>query len=93
MSNTRLPGADEVHRFWFGAFDDWATCAAENQARWFLRGRELDAPVTERFAGLLEAAMRAELEPWRESPRGTLALVITLGNLSFPAAVLFGVVG
>jgi len=73
-----LPTAEDVHRFWFGEVTDWAACARENNERWFRRGRDLDAPVRERFPALLEAAAAGSLAAWRETPRGALALVLTL---------------
>jgi uncharacterized protein (DUF924 family) len=73
-----LPDPDEVHRFWFGTATDWARCVERNYPRWFQRGHELDVPVRERFAYLLDAARQGALEHWLQSPRGALSLVITL---------------
>lgn len=73
-----LPTADAVHAFWFGDLADEVLGAQRNYPRWFKHGRELDAPVRERFAALLEAAARGELEHWQATPRGALALVLVL---------------
>lgn len=73
-----LPDADDVHRFWFGEVTTWGECVQRNYQRWFKRGRELDAAVRERFAGLVAAAGRGDRDRWRASPRGALALVLTL---------------
>jgi len=73
-----LPTPQAVHAFWFGDIADEVECAQRNHARWFERGRELDAPVRERFAALLQAAARGALEHWQATPRGALALVLVL---------------
>jgi len=69
---------DTVHEFWFGAVDDWTECAVRNTERRFLRGGELDAPVSERFAALLQAAARGEVDHWMDTPRGAMSLIFTL---------------
>jgi len=76
-----LPGAGEVHAFWFGDVTDWAACARRNNARWFQRGRALDAPVRLGYAALADAAGDGGCEHWLATPRGALALVITLDQL------------
>ena len=70
--------ADDVHRFWFGEVDDWLECATRNTERWFQRGQELDAPVREQFSALLQAAGRGEVNNWIDTPRGAMALILTL---------------
>ena len=78
MNAVDLPTPADVHRFWFGDISDQVACAERNYKRWFERGQELDAPVRERFAGLLQAAARGALEHWQATPRGALALVLVL---------------
>jgi uncharacterized protein (DUF924 family) len=73
-----LPTPQAVHTFWFGDIADEVECAQRNYARWFERGRELDEPVRERFAGLLAAAARGEADHWQATPRSALALVLVL---------------
>ena len=73
-----MANADDVHRFWFGEFDDWLECATENTERWFQRGAELDAPLREQFSALLLAAARGEIDHWIDTPRGAISLILTL---------------
>lgn len=73
-----LPGADQVHRFWFGPVSSWTACVDTNYTRWFEHGKDLDAPVREAFEPLLAAASTGMLDHWLGSPRGALSLVITL---------------
>lgn len=50
--------------------------------RWFLGGPALDAEITERFGAAVEAAVEGGLESWMTTPRGRLALVIVLDQLT-----------
>jgi uncharacterized protein (DUF924 family) len=73
------PRAAEILSFWFG--DDPARPLAHS-ARWFERDDAFDAQVRERFAPLLECAARGELDGWPAHPRGALALIVLLDQLS-----------
>ena len=76
-----------VYDFWFPA--GLASTGLENHQRmhaWWLRGgATAELP---RFAPLLEAASRRELEPWAEHPLGRLALIILLDQ--FPRGLHAG---
>ena len=67
--------SDAILAFWL---HPKPTTAAESEAAWdewfFKSSPELDRTITERFGPLLERARRRELEDWRASPHGTLAL-------------------
>jgi uncharacterized protein (DUF924 family) len=62
------------------------TTTADNQAAWqrwfFSSSPELDRAISERFGALLERAKRGELDAWKASPRGTLALIILIDQFS-----------
>lgn len=64
---------DAVLSFWFDELE---------AAQWFRKDPALDAEIAERFAACLEAARRAELWGWRETPEGRLAEVIVLDQFS-----------
>jgi uncharacterized protein (DUF924 family) len=66
---------DSVLAFWFGP--PGAPPLAE-AGRWFAADPDLDREVRERFAALAAQAAAGELETWRETPHGALALVIAL---------------
>jgi len=65
--------AEDVLHFWFRELEP---------RQWFEVDRALDERVTQDFAAVHAAATRAELYPWRESPRGRLAEVIVLDQFS-----------
>lgn len=79
---------DTVHEFWFGDATDWLECVTRNQQRWFERGQELDAPVREQFATLVLAVAGGEYDQWLDTPRGAIALILTLDQ--FPRHIYRG---
>jgi uncharacterized protein (DUF924 family)/uncharacterized membrane protein YphA (DoxX/SURF4 family) len=58
----------EVVEFWRGA----------GPRMWFAKDDDFDRRFRERFLALHEAAVRGELDTWRESPDGVLALCVLL---------------
>lgn len=74
---------DEVLRFWFGEGDrDDPGQASERMKVWFGHTPEIDADIRERFGDAVGAAVAGELEPWAATPRGRLALIILIDQLS-----------
>jgi uncharacterized protein (DUF924 family) len=74
---------DAILEFWL---EPKPTTAAESEAAWdkwfFKSSPELDRTITERFGPLLERARRRELDDWKASPRGTLALILLIDQFS-----------
>lgn len=68
--------ADEVVEFWF------AGSAAERAERWFGADAAVDRACRERFGPCIERALRGELDAWSETPRGTLALLVLLDQMT-----------
>lgn len=70
------PGPDaaiaEILAFWF---------AAQSAKRWFVSDPAFDAEVRTRLAGWSERASRGELEDWRSSAQGCVALCILLDQV------------
>lgn len=73
-------GARAVLEFWFGRLDDRGMPAADRMKRWFESDPALDAEIRERFGDLLERV--AQLDDWKATARGTLALVILADQFS-----------
>jgi uncharacterized protein (DUF924 family) len=74
---------DDVVRFWFGPAP--AANAAElgvKMKRWYAGGPEEDEAIRARFADTVEQALRGELEPWTSSPRGRLASILLLDQMT-----------
>jgi uncharacterized protein (DUF924 family) len=66
---------EDVLAFWFGAP---GAPPLANAPHWFSADPAFDEAVRTRFEGLVARAGAGELEAWRESPPGALALVVTL---------------
>ncbi len=81
-ATTCVAVAGDVLDFWFADAADGLEAFARRNRVWFRGGAPFDGECTERFAATLEAAMSGELEHWKESPRGRLALIILLDQLS-----------
>lgn len=82
MTVDSAPGAEEVLDFWFADAADGPEALARRNRVWFGGGEAFDRECTERFAEVLAAAARGEHDPWKASPRGRLALIIVLDQLS-----------
>lgn len=64
---------DEVLQFWFEEIE---------HSRWFKSDPEFDRELEQRFGELLTPAGNDQLDDWRNSPRGCLALIIVLDQFS-----------
>lgn len=71
-----------VLRYWFGDGADAAAVMKEKGAIWFQGGPAVDADITARFTTTVEAAASGALDVWAETPRGALALIILLDQLT-----------
>ncbi len=67
---------DDVLEYWIGSEP------LANASKWFRGGPEVDEAIRERFGALREAAVRGDLEGWREDPQGAVAYVILLDQFS-----------
>jgi uncharacterized protein (DUF924 family) len=68
--------ASEVLDFWFGRPGDaWHL---QTRVEWFRKDAAFDALIGQRFAALIDAALRGELAAWAAQPLPALAQVIVL---------------
>lgn len=73
---------DDLLSFWLGELDANGLADPEHQRLWWRHDAELDAELRERFGELHAAVVAGEHEDWRATPRGALAYVIVLDQLS-----------
>lgn len=66
--------------FWFGVPTEDGT--SPNADRWWRKDPELDRRTRQRFGSLVERALSGELDDWKETPRGRLALILLLDQLT-----------
>lgn len=74
--------ADALLSFWIGDPGEDGSFDRSKTELWFGRSEDTDRQLRERFGGLYAAAVRGDLEGWARTPRGRLALVILLDQLS-----------
>lgn len=73
MVATKSMTADEVLEFWFHETDP------EN---WFEHSDAFDQIIRDRFCEVVEAARGGGLSDWHDTPRGCLAVIILIDQLS-----------
>src|SRR5690606_39838822 len=81
-SRSMMNEQDEILALWFGALDARGRADDAHASRWWTKDEAFDAELRERFGALHEAIVRGEREAWLETPRGRLAYVIVLDQLS-----------
>jgi uncharacterized protein (DUF924 family) len=69
--------AAEVLRFWFGEGPPYA-----NRPEWFRKSDDFDREIERRFAPLIDAALRDELQAWAADTDSALARVIVLDQFT-----------
>lgn len=82
MSDQLSSSAQAVLDFWFGSWDDPLGYDLQRMPFWFGSGTTHDGEVRERFGEMPERATRGELDTWRDTTCGTLALVVVLDQFS-----------
>jgi uncharacterized protein (DUF924 family) len=73
---------DDVLAFWFEPVPTNDAEVQERRKLWFLGGAGVDRTIRERFGPLVEQAHAGDLDPWRATDRGALALVILIDQFS-----------
>jgi uncharacterized protein (DUF924 family) len=81
MSETTA-AARAVLDFWLGPLDEHGFSNEDHRRRWFEKNPTFDAAIEERFGVLHARAASGELDDWAETPRGRVALVILLDQMS-----------
>jgi uncharacterized protein (DUF924 family) len=79
-SSTATP--DALLSFWFGPLDAEGRADAAHRERWFRKDAAFDRELRERFGTLHAEVAAGRHESWLATPRGRLAYVIALDQLS-----------
>ncbi|SFG07947.1 DUF924 family protein [Neptunomonas qingdaonensis] len=72
---------DEVLQFWFGDLVGGFP-VNDRENIWWKGGAELDREIDALFGARVNAALRGELNEWRQTPRGRLAMVVLLDQFT-----------
>jgi uncharacterized protein (DUF924 family) len=70
---------EDVLSFWFGPP---STPPLASAGKWYKKDDAFDREILDRFADARARAARGELEAWKATPRGRVALVILLDQMS-----------
>lgn len=76
------PGFEDVLNFWFDAADSSPQAAKSLGKLWFRASRKTDDKIKHRFGSLLSQGIAGDLDEWRHTSRGRLALIIVLDQFS-----------
>lgn len=71
--------------YWFGDLDHTPAYFKARNKLWFMGGTEVDAEITKLFGAHLDRAARGELDAWASTPKGLLALIVLLDQISLGA--------
>jgi uncharacterized protein (DUF924 family) len=74
--------SEDVLAFWLGHLDDSGIAPAEIAARWYKKDETFDREVRVRFEVTWHRVRAGEYDTWLATPRGRLAYVIVLDQLS-----------
>ena len=69
-------------KFWFGEDDPGLHYPKSRSAMWFRKGRDYDAEISRKFAGLHRQACAGKLNHWLKTPEARLAIIILLDQFS-----------
>ena len=69
---------EEVLDFWFGSLPGPEYFPVDKLSTWFADSAEVDRQMRDMFSQDIAKAMRGELNSWRDTPRGRLALILLL---------------
>lgn len=73
---------EDVLSYWIGDPPQTAEAVEERRKFWFEGSEAIDREVSRRFEHVLVRARAGELDGWKATPRGTLALLIVLDQFS-----------
>ncbi len=74
--------AEEILSFWFGRIEKTVLPSEHRTRVWFGHDKEIDTQIREQFAQDFEKTVRGDYDDCEDDPRGTLALIIILDQIS-----------
>ena len=80
MTNT--DSATDILEFWLGAPARTPEQLIAKFQRWYQGSRELDETIRQRYGALVERALAGELEAWKATAHGRLALIVLLDQFT-----------
>lgn len=79
---TPVNDISEIIDYWFGQLDQDGFSSAEANQKWWSGTDEIDLEISHRFESLIQSAFKHELDEWKETSLGQLALIILLDQFT-----------
>lgn len=76
------PKVQEILEYWFGSLQMGEIYPMDKSKQWFGGGDDIDKEIRNRFEKQIVAATKNELDAWKETPRGRLALIILVDQFT-----------
>ena len=73
---------EAIHAFWFGDLDKDGLCEPSQHDLWFRKSDDTDRLCREQFGDAVQQALAGELDHWRESEPGLVALLLLLDQFT-----------
>lgn len=67
---------DRVLNFWFGNLKENELPSEEYRKKWWIKDHENDMQIKDLYGDDLDLAIRGELDEWKTTPAGTMALIL-----------------
>lgn len=82
LGETAVATSEEVLDYWFGEPARTFADLERKMRRWFMEAALLDDELRARFGPTIDHALAGELDHWADEPRGRLALIVVLDQLT-----------
>jgi uncharacterized protein (DUF924 family) len=77
-----IASPEDVLTYWFDGMNQEGVPSPATMDRWFGGTADVDDEIRAGFTSTIEAALAGQLEAWSSTPRGRLALIIVLDQLT-----------
>ncbi|WP_299484634.1 DUF924 family protein [Acaryochloris sp. IP29b_bin.137] len=77
-----MESPETIGEFWFGSSQDDLDVVQQRSKLWWSKNPEVDTEIKARFSCYLPKVVSGELEVWRQTPLGTLALILLTDQFS-----------
>lgn len=77
-----MESPETICEFWFGTDQDDLDIIRQRSKLWWSKNPDVDMEIKARFSSYLAKATNGELEGWKQTPLGTLALILLTDQFS-----------
>lgn len=82
ITSSNIQSYETILNFWFGALNGPSDIPKDKVQTWFMKSDTFDKQIEDTFSHLFESAKKGELNQWKETPKGRLALIILCDQFS-----------